>query len=132
MFTNRSQHSSGQVLIAMLYVMVIGILVTTGAIYALIGNTQSTTMFEAGSLAYSAAESGAENALLRLVRNPAYAGELITITSDQSALITVSTSSGITIVSTGSYGTVQKQVEVKVHYNGGELITDSWRELPED
>lgn len=126
----RPVHNSGQVLIAMLYVMVIGILVTTGAIYALISNTQATTMFEAGSLAYSAAESGAENALLRLVRNPAYTGEQFSITGNQSALVTVSTGSGMTIMSTGSYGTVQKQIEVNVHYNGGELVVDSWRELP--
>lgn len=126
----KSMQNSGQVLIAMLYVMVIGILVTTGAIYALINNTQATSMFEAGSLAHSAAESGAENALLRLVRNPTYSGELFTLSPGQSALVTVSTSSGITILSSGTYGTIQKQIEVEVHYNGGELVTDSWRELP--
>lgn len=127
---HKSIHNSGQVLIAMLYIMVIGILVTTGAVYALIGNTQATSMFEAGSLAYSAAESGAENALLRLVRNPFYTGETLVISDEQSAMVTVSTASGVTILSQGTFRTAVKQVEVQVHYNGGELVIDSWRELP--
>lgn len=123
-------HSSGQVLIAMLYIMVIGILVTTGAVYALISNTQSTTIFESGALAYAAAESGTENALLRLIRDPAYTGETLAITTGQSAVITVSTASGIIITSSGTYGTSVKQIETKVHYNEDMLIIDSWKELP--
>ncbi|MEK7533294.1 MAG: hypothetical protein AAB542_02560 [Patescibacteria group bacterium] len=123
-------HSSGQVLIAMLYIMVIGMLVTTGAVYALISNTQSTTIFESGALAYAAAESGTENALLRLIRDPAYTGETLAITAGQSAVITVSTVSGITITSSGTYGTAFKQIETKAHYNEDTLIIDSWKELP--
>lgn len=124
------RYSSGQVLIAMLYIMVIGILITTGAVYALISNTQSTTAYEAGSLAGAAAESGIENALLRYIRNPAYTGETLVLDGGQSAVITVSTVSGVTIVSSGTYGKALKQVEVKVHYNGSTLMIDSWKDLP--
>ncbi len=130
MQTKRYQHNSGQVLVALLYIMVIGILVTTAAVYAVIGNTQATSVFEAGTLALSAAESGAENGLLRLVRNPAYTGETLVMSANQSSTVTVSSASGIVLTSQGTYGTVSKQIEVRLHYNGGELVVDSWRELP--
>lgn len=117
-------------MIAMLYIMMIGILVTTGAVYALISNTQSSTLYESGTQSYAAAENGIENALLRLIRNPAYPGETFVMDGDQSAVVTVSTSSGIIITSSGTYGNTLKQVEAKVHYNGGTLIIDSWIDYP--
>ncbi len=126
----RHKHNAGQVLIALLYIMVIGILVTTAAVYAVIGNTQATTAFEAGTLALSAAESGAENGLLRLVRNPSYTGETLVMSANQSAVVTVTNASGILLLSQGTYGGTIKQIEVRLHYNGGELVVDSWKELP--
>lgn len=123
-------YSSGQVMITMLYVMVIGMLVTTGAAYALIGNTQATTTYELGSLARTAAESGLENAMLRLIRNPSYTGETLVIDANTRAIITVSTASGIVVTSTGSAGSAERHMEAQIHYNGDILSIDSWKELP--
>lgn len=117
-------------MITMLYIMVVGMLVTTGAAYALIGNTQSTTTYELGTLAHSVAESGLENALLRLIRDPSYTGETFVINSGQTATVTVSTASGVVITSSGSVGDVVRQVEAQIHYNEGILTIDSWKELP--
>ena len=120
----------GQVMITMLYIMVVGILVTTGAAFALISNTQAATTYEAGTLAQTVAESGLENALLRLIRDPSYAGETFVITSGQSATVSVSTASGIVVTSSGSAGNAVRQVQAEIHYNDGILIIDSWKELP--
>lgn len=115
----------------MLYIMIIGVLVTTGAVYSLISNTQSASFFESGSQAYAAAENGVENALLRLIRNPSYSGETLTMDGGQGVVITVNTASGTSVImSSGTYGNTMKQVEVKVHYNGGVLYIDSWKDFP--
>ena len=117
-------------MITVLYVMVVGLLITTGAAYALISNTQQATSYELGTLAYAAAENGIENAILRFVRNPAYTGETFTIGTNQYATVTVSTASGILVTSVGSYGATDRRVEATMHYNGGILVIDSWKEVP--
>lgn len=124
----RFKQSKGQAMILLLYVMVVGILVTTGAAYALIINTQSATSEELGAYAYAAAESGAENAILRLIRNPLYTGETLQVNGGY-ADISVSTASGITITSMGTAGSYTRRIEVTMRYNEGILEIDAWREL---
>ncbi len=121
---------SGQALISVLYTMVVGLLVTTGAAFALIANIQAATGFEQGTLAHSAAESGIENAILRYIRNPAYTGETLVIDDDRTAEVTVSSASGIVVTSTGTYGSAMRRIEATMHYNGGVLVIDSWTEIP--
>ncbi|HLD25400.1 MAG TPA: hypothetical protein VJB96_05795 [Patescibacteria group bacterium] len=121
---------AGQVMITMLYIMVIGILVTTGATYAVIANTQSTTTYELGTRAHQAAESGIENALIRLIRDPAYAGETLVVAPGETATITVSTASGIVVTSSGTAGGTTRQIETTIQYNNGILTILSWKELP--
>lgn len=127
---NHQVSSKGQVMITMLYIMVIGILVTTGAAFAMIGSMQSTTSYDVGMIAYAAAESGTENALLRLIRDPFYTGETFAVDAQSSVTVSVATSSGIVITSSGKAGTAVRQIETKIHYTGGMLIVDSWKELP--
>lgn len=117
-------------MITVLYIMVVGLLVTTGAAYALIGNTQASTSYELGTFAYSAAESGVEEAILRYIRNPAYTGGTLAIDTDRSAVITVSTASGILVTSVGSYGTTERRIQATMHYNSGILVIDTWKEVP--
>lgn len=118
-------------MITMLYVMVIGMLATTGAAYAVISNTQAATTYELGSRALAAAESGLENALLRLIRDPSYAGETFTIDATTTATISVSTGSGIVVTSIGAVGAAKRHMEAVIHYNGDILVVDSWKELPD-
>lgn len=117
-------------MITMLYIMVIGILVTTGAAYAVIANTQSTTSFETGARARQVAESGIENALLRMIRNPAYTGETLEVNPGETATITVSTASGTVVTSLGVSGSTSRQIQASVEYNDGILTIQSWKELP--
>lgn len=119
----------GYVMITMLYIMVIGILVTTGAAFALIANTQSTTSFETGARARQVAESGIENALIRLVRDPAYAGETLEVSPGETATITVSTASGIVVTALGISGGTSRQIQAIVLYNDEILTIQSWKEL---
>lgn len=117
-------------MITMLYIMVIGILVTTGATYAVIANTQGSTIFETGALARQAAESGIENALLRYIRNPSYSGETMTLSTGQSVTTTIIIDSGVTVTSSGNVGGTIRQIEATIQYNDGILEVLSWKELP--
>jgi Tfp pilus assembly protein PilX len=128
----KQRATSGQVMITMLYIMVIGMLVTTGAAYALISNTQSSTTYELGSRAMLAAESGLENAVLRLIRDPAYTGEVLIIDAQSTATISVSTASGTIITSQGDTNGVVRHMQAEIGYTGSVLTINSWKELPED
>ena len=65
------------------------IAVTSAAIIVLASNSIAASKQEEGTTAYYAAESGAENAMLELLRNPNYTGETLQIgTASVSAQIT--------------------------------------------
>ena len=123
-------HQKGQAMITVLFVAVIGIVVTTGALYAHVNNTVSSSLGELSILAHSAAESGVENALLRLIRDPTYTGETLTLEGGRSAIVTVTGSSQKTITSNGKAGSVTQRVGAVVHYTGGILVIDSWGDIP--
>lgn len=122
--------SRGQAMIMMLYIMVIGVIVTTGAVYALFNNTAVASMDELGMLAHSAAESGIENALLRLIRDPTYVGETVTFDTQRSAVVTVASASPQVITSVGITGRVTRKVQTAVQYNSGILTIVSWVDIP--
>lgn len=71
----------GQTLVILLFFMVLSITITTAAVLMNFANAQSTTTLVQGNDAYTIADSGMENALLRLLRNPGYTGETLTVGS---------------------------------------------------
>lgn len=124
------QYQKGQAMITVLFIAVIGIVITTGALYAHVNNIISSSLGELHILAHSAAESGVENALLRLIRDPTYTGETMTLSANRTAVVTVTGSTSKTITSNGAVGTVIQRVQAVVHYNGGILVIDSWGDIP--
>lgn len=122
--------SSGQALITVLFIAVIGLLITTGAITGLMSAYGSMSQGEMGLLAYGAAESGIENSILRIMRDPTYTGETLTTGTGQTAVITVSTASGVTITSVGAVSTVSRKIVVRGHITNLVFVLDSWNEVP--
>lgn len=119
---------SGQALVLLIVVMVVGTIITSAAIIFAIVNLQAGSDLQSGEEAYAIAESGAENGILRLVRNPAYTGETLTVGSGQ-AVITVSGSGSLTIVSTGVMGNFRRKVEVKGNYVNNIFTVSTWKEI---
>ncbi len=117
-------------MITMLYIMVIGVLVATGAVYALFNNTSVASMDELGLLAHSAAESGIENALLRLIRDPTYTGETLSFGNQRTAVITVTGASPQLITSVGTIDNVSRKVQAAVNYTNGTFTILSWADVP--
>ena len=121
---------SGQALVSLLFISIIGMTVITSAVILVYGNTQASGITEQGTYAYYVAESGAEEGLLRLLRNPNYTG-----TQSQSlsvglgsTMILVSTASGL-ITSTGTYNSTVRKIQVQTVYNNGVRTVSSWKEI---
>lgn len=69
----------GQALITLLFFMAIGITVATAAVMVSLVNAGTTSTFQQGEEAHSAAEAGVENAIMRLLRDPNYSGETLAL-----------------------------------------------------
>jgi hypothetical protein len=81
-----------------------------------------------GELAYYAAESGIENALLKLLRNPSYNGEAINFGSG-SVITEITSQNPLTIVATGKYYNTTRKIQVQTVYNNNVLTISSWKEI---
>ena len=118
----------GQTLVILLVFITLAITVTTAAVVLIINNSQASARFEQGVVAHNIAESGAENALLQILRNPSYAGETLTI-GDGTATITVTGTSPKTVVSVGRLGNFSRQVQVTTDYMNGVMTVLTWQEI---
>ncbi len=110
-----------------LIIMVLTVL-TTAAVALAISTTRDTTTITLGERALTIAESGAENAILRLLRDPSYTGESGLLIGPGSATIAVTGTSPKTITSTGAAGAFTRIVKVDVTNVGGALTPTNWRE----
>jgi hypothetical protein len=119
---------NGQALVILLFFMIIAITLSTTAVAVIVSNSMSVTQEEEGNRALEVAEGGAENSLLRLMRNTDYTGETITL-GDGSATSTVSGTITKTIVSTGIIGGITRVVQVTVSTVNGVMTVTSWQEL---
>ena len=118
----------GQALITLLFFMAVAITITSAATIVIVVNSLSVTKFEQSMSAYYVAESGAENAMLRLLRNPIYTGETLPVGLG-SAFIQVTGSDPKTITSEGTVGNFKRKIQVVAGYASGILTATSWKEV---
>ena len=123
-------NNRGNALITLLFFALITIIVTSAAIVMLMINSGAVTTVQQGNDAYSIAESGVENALLRLLRNPSYTGEVLTI-GNGAATITVTGGPTKTIISKGKIGNFERSIQVVATYTNNVLTVTSWDEAPQ-
>ncbi len=118
----------GQALITLLFFMIIGGVVTASAIAVVLVNSLSASKMELSDNAYAIAESGAENAILRILRDPSYSGETLQI-GDGAAEVHVASSSGsiFTITSLGSMSGFSRKIKIDLVYTNTMQI-NSWKE----
>ncbi len=122
--------SRGNALITLLFFALITIIVTSAAVVMIIVNSSAVTTMQQGNDAYSIAESGMENALLRLLRNPSYTSEVLTI-GDGTATITVTGTTTKTIISRGRIGNFERSIQVTATYVNNILTVTAWDEIPQ-
>lgn len=118
----------GQALVTLLVFMATAITITSGAVIVTIINSQGSSKYELGEEALQIAETGADNAILRVIREPAYSGETVSIGAG-TATITVSGTSTKTIVSEGSNGGFKRKVQVVGNLTNNAFSLTSWSEI---
>ncbi|OGG08148.1 hypothetical protein A3D05_05420 [Candidatus Gottesmanbacteria bacterium RIFCSPHIGHO2_02_FULL_40_24] len=123
-----NKYSKGHALIVLIFFMVLAVTVIAASVALMIIAGSSTTYAVTSGRAKSLAETGAENALLRLLRNPGYTGETITI-GDGEITVTVTGSSEKTIISSAKLSNQIKTIEALTAINNNVLSVLSWREL---
>lgn len=115
----------GQTLVLLLVFMTVAITVTAAAVAVTVSSSRSASDLEISTAAYLAAESGAEEGLIRLLRNPGYTDGTLTV-SDGTATITVA---GGVITSTGQNGNAARTVQVTTVRSAGILSVTDWMEI---
>ena len=119
---------AGQSVITLLIFMIIGVTITTAGVMMIITSSTATSATQESTIAYYAAESGAENALLRLLRNPTYTGETLQL-GNANVAITISGTGPYTIESTAVNGNFTRTIQVTVAYLNNILTVTSWQEI---
>lgn len=122
----RSQ--KGQALVTLLFFSIIAATITSAATIIILVNAQGASALAQGTLALSIAESGAENALLRLMRDSTYANESVSLDGG-TALIEVTGSNPKTIRSEGTMGSYTRIVELQVQITNNIYTITSWKEV---
>ena len=118
----------GQTLVLLLIYIVIAIIITTSAVAIVIVNSKGTDKLYQGTTAFDVAESGAETAMIKLLRDPAYTGESLTLNGG-TATITITGISPKTVTSIGTLGNFTRTVQATVDTSNNVLIVTSWKEL---
>lgn len=126
----RAETQAGQSLILLLVFVVMAIAITTAAAIIVGINSASATNYTIGFAVKQMAESGAEKALLALLRDPNYSGETFSIDSGI-VTATVSGSPVLTIDSTAQYLGFSKRIQVLATYTDSVLEVLSWKETPQ-
>lgn len=128
------KREKGQVLVMLLIFIAIAVTVTIAAVAVIVSNTSSASKVEIGQVTYQAAESGAETALLKLLRDPNYPNPSPSDSFNldtASVTVTVGTvGSTKTVLSTATMGSLVKKIQVVLNYPlGGSMSITSWKEV---
>lgn len=124
----KNKLKSGQALVMLLVFVTVASVITSALVMIMIAGTEATTDFENGNYALSIAESGAENAILKILRNPNYTGEILTIGSGTDT-ITVSGASVKTIISAAKIGNYVRKIQVIGTFTNNKYSVSSWSEI---
>lgn len=122
-------NQKGQTLVSLLIIIAVTILAVASAIVSasLSSTTAITTISDK---VYYSAETGAEEALIKLLRDPSYPGETLGL-SGINVEITVSSPSPTerVITSTASTNSIKRRVDVSAQFLNNILTVTSWDEM---
>lgn len=122
-------NQKGQTLVSLLIIIAVTILAVASAIVSasLSSTTAITTISDK---VYYTAETGAEEALIKLLRDPSYPGETLDL-AGINVEITVSSPSPTekVITSIASTNNIKRRVDVSVQFLNNILTVTSWDEM---
>ncbi len=121
--------NSGQTLVLLVIFLAITIVVVSAVTTITIVNYTGATKFNQGDVALAIAESGAENGILRTIRNHNYVGETLPVGSGSAQITVTSGTTNPVIKSVGTIGTFRRVIEVRGSFNNNVFTINSWKEL---
>ena len=123
-------NQQGQTLVILLTYMVIAIVVTTASVALVLNSSIGTDKVYQGANALDIAESGAETAMIKLLRDPSYAGEAPFNVNGGTVEITVTgTDPNKIILSKGTLNNFTRTIQVIVDTSGNTITATSWKEI---
>ncbi len=120
---------SGQALVTLLLFIIISVTLTTAAIIVIVVNAKSVTKIDQANFSRTIAESGAENALLRLLRNSGYTGETMTLDGGTAVIQVTMSGTTYTITSVGSIGDFVHTVQITAETTNNTISVLTWKEI---
>lgn len=118
----------GQALISLIFFVVIAMIITSTAVAVSIANSISVSKLHSGTEALYIAESGIEEAVLRLIRDPNYSGGTVTVGSG-TATITITGETTKIITSEGRDGNFIRKIRATADYNDNIVSILTWTEI---
>jgi type II secretory pathway component PulK len=122
-------HKKGSALITLIFFSAIAVIITSATVIVLATNSLTTTKFQQGTKAYHLAESGAEDAILKILRDPNYSDSSTLSIDNATVTTTVSGVSTKTIVATATLLNFSRKIEVVGDYNNNIFTITSWKEI---
>lgn len=121
----------GQVLVSILIIIAVSVLAGGVAIVASSLSRTTGIITTSDKLLY-AAESGADEAIIKLLRDPNYDGETLNINESVVVIsVTAGASPGeLVIVSEASENNLIRKVEVSTEFVNNILTVTSWKQIP--
>ena len=121
----------GQVLVSILIIIAVSVLAGGVAIVASSLSRTTGIITTSDKLLY-AAESGADEAIIKLLRDPNYDGETLNINE---SVVVISVNAGaspgeLVIVSEASENNLIRKVEVSTEFVNNILTVTSWKQIP--
>lgn len=122
------KNQNGQALITLLFFTIVSItIISTVAIVTLVQAKNTNAQAMSGAT-YFYAESGAEVALVRLLRDPTYSGGNLSI-DQASVTIQVTGVNPKVITAVATYLGIKRTISVDVDYSNNILRVLSWKEI---
>jgi len=121
-------NQKGQALVSIVVLAAAAAVIAAGAALTAISLSKTAALSKDSDKVYYLAESGAEEALLALLRDPTYTGNNQKL-DNTSVVISVTGINQKTIVSEASNNNVKRRIEVLAQFTNNILTITSWKEI---
>ena len=122
----KKRNKTGQALVTLLVFIAVATTITAAATTVTLITSQTTGKFAQGESALVIAQAGADNAILRLLRDPNYSGEADLSIGSGTATINVEGSSVKTIIAEGKDGNFIRKIQVVGTFVNNTFTVSSW------
>lgn len=126
---NLHNNKSGQILTSVIVFMAFGLSVIALSAVLTIINIQSTAKNAQSAQALNYAEAGAEEGVLRLIRDPAYSGGTLLIDTVSVPITVTGDAVSKIVTATATYNGFTKKIQAQVSLANNKLTLISWKQV---